>query len=132
MPQKVLCVLSHTMTTEQCSQIRSMHGNNCIIEQKKIRFNSFDSFLKYIERKKKNDYIIYVVIRYDWFKGALKRGYDLGKMYLKKLKQKGKNKINFFMEYYLGNTIEAKPFAVDVRTRNMNCKGYYKKFSSKK
>lgn len=130
MPKKVLCILSHTLTKEQNAQIRTMHGKDCIIEHKQTRFDSFQSFMKYIERKKKSHDVIYVVIKFDWFKGALKRGYDLGKLYLKKLKEKGKNKLQFFLDYYLGSQPEMVPVASDVRVRNMNCKGYFNKKGS--
>lgn len=132
MPKKVLCVLSHTLTKEQNAQIRATHGQDCIVERKPVRFDSFNSFMKYIKRKNKIYDVIYVVIKIDWFRGALKRGYDLGKMYLKKLKENGKNKIQFFLDYYLGSQPEAQLVMSDVRVRNMNCKGYFNKSSFKK
>jgi hypothetical protein len=131
-PQKVLCILSHTLTQEQNAQIRAADGQDCIIEQKPVRFDSFNSFIKYIKRKNKVHDAIYVVTKIDWFKGALKRGYDLGKMYLKKLKENRKNKVQFFLDYYLGSQPEGQLVKSDVRIRNMNCKGYFNKSSFKK
>jgi hypothetical protein len=53
MPKKVLCILSHSLTQEQNAQIRAAHGQDCIVEQKPVRFDSFNSFMKYIKRKNK-------------------------------------------------------------------------------